>query len=223
MNHFGRSAVIFDLDGVLVDSEPLLNEAKEEVVRAAGGRWTANAPRAMMGMSSREWPTYIRDALGVRRSADEIMRDVIARIMLRYDVHVPMIPGAVDTVKCLDRFWPLALASSSNRELIDFVLEKIGLDRVFSAIVSSEEVAHGKPSPDVYCEANRRIGALPNHSVAVEDSSNGLRAAAAAGMLVVAVPNSHYAPDADALAMAKVTIGTIAELTPELIRGLLAN
>ena len=209
--------VIFDLDGVLLDSEQLWNEAKEALVHAAGGRWREEAPRAMMGMSSVEWAAYLRDELGVDCDLDAISRSVVARMEERYRAKLPLLPGAVEAVTALHARWPLGLASSSNREIIDLALELAGIADLFSATVSSEEVARGKPAPDVYLESAGRLGLRPGRCIAVEDSSNGLRAAAAAGMTVVAVPNAHYPPEHDALALAAVTLTTLHELTPALV------
>ena len=210
-------AVIFDLDGVLLDSEQLWNRAKEALVRSAGGRWRDDAPRAMMGMSSLEWSAYLRDELGVDRDVSEINRDVVRRMEDLYRERLPLLPGAVEAVRRVGDRWPLGLASSSNREIIDLALELSGLADAFAVTVSSEEVQRGKPAPDVYLDAARRLRAAPGRCVAVEDSGNGLRAAAAAGMPVVAVPNPHYPPSADALALAAARIPTLHELTPELV------
>jgi HAD superfamily hydrolase (TIGR01509 family) len=210
-------AVMFDLDGVLVDTEQQWNEAKRALVRAAGGRWREDAPRAMMGMSSREWSAYLREQLGVERDVDEINRDVVRRMEQLYRARLPLLPGAREAVRALADRWPLGLASSSNREIIDLVLDLAGLADAFVATVSSEEVECGKPAPDVYLEAARRVGVKPNRCVALEDSSNGLRAAVAAEMDVIAVPNPHYPPDEDALVLAAATVATIGEVTPELV------
>jgi HAD superfamily hydrolase (TIGR01509 family) len=210
-------AVMFDLDGVLVDSEQLWNEAKNGLVRAAGGRWREDAPRVMMGMSSPEWSAYLHDELGVGLDVDEINRDVVARMERLYRAKLPLLPGAGETVRMLAARWPLGLASSSNREIIDLVLEVTGLGDAFVATVSSEEVERGKPAPDVYLEAARRVGVPPGGCVAIEDSSNGLRAAAAAGMVVIAAPNPHYPPDQDALVLAAATVEAVAQVTPELV------
>jgi HAD superfamily hydrolase (TIGR01509 family) len=210
-------AVVFDLDGVLLDSEQLWNEAKHELVVDAGGRWRDDAPRAMMGMSSHEWASYMRDSLEVDLDVDEIDRQVVARMEAFYRDRLPLLPGAVEAVRALAGRWPLGLASSSNREIIDLALLLAGFADAFEVTVSSEEVAAGKPSPDVYLEACRRLEVTPSECVAVEDSSNGLRAAAAAGMTVIAVPNPHYPPDDDALALAAARIETLRELTPELV------
>jgi len=208
---------MFDLDGVLVDSEQLWNQAKEELVREAGGRWREDAPRAMMGMSSTEWSAYMRDQLGVERDTDEISRDVVGRIERLYRAELPLLPGAAETVHALSGRWPLGLASSSNREIIDLVLDLAGLADSFVATVSSEEVDRGKPAPDVYLETAWRVGVQADRCVAIEDSSNGLRAAVAAGMAVIAVPNPHYPPDEDALGLAAASVHTLRDLTPDLV------
>jgi HAD superfamily hydrolase (TIGR01509 family) len=148
---------------------------------------------------------------------DEINRSVVERMEAHYRERLPLLPGAAEAVRALAGHWPLGLASSSNREIIDLALSLAGVGDDFATTVSSEEVARGKPAPDVYLEACRRLGVSPGASVAVEDSSNGLRSAAAAGMAVIAVPNSHYPPDADALALAAATISSLWELTPELV------
>jgi HAD superfamily hydrolase (TIGR01509 family) len=213
-------AVIFDLDGVLLDSEPQWNAAREALVRDAGGRWREDAPTAMMGMSSPEWSAYLRDSLGVAMESDAINRDVVRRMREGFVRDLPLLPGARKAVRSLGARWPLGLASSSNREIIDLVLELAGLGDAFRVSVSSEEVPRGKPNPDVYLEAARRLQLHPARCVAVEDSSNGLRAAAAAGMTVIAVPNPHYPPDSDALELAAATVAVVGEITPALVDGI---
>jgi HAD superfamily hydrolase (TIGR01509 family) len=211
------AAVVLDLDGVIIDSEAIWNQARFDLVADRGGSWHDDAPRAMMGMSSREWSAYMHDELGVDLPPPEISQTVVARLQDLYREHVPLLPGAHEAVLRLAARWPLGLASSANREIIDLVLELTGLRERFRATVSSEEVAHGKPAPDVYLEAARRLGVDPADCVAIEDSANGLRSAAAAGMTVVAVPNREFPPPQDALALAARAIDSIAELTPELI------
>ena len=211
------AAVIFDLDGVLMDSEQLWNGAKEALVREAGGRWRDEAPTTMMGMSSPEWAAYLHDELGVPMDVDAINRDVVRRMEEGYRRELPLLPGATEAVRALAARWPLGLASSSNRELIDLVLELAGFADAFRATVSSEEVARGKPAPDVYLETARRLGVAPESCVAIEDSSNGLRSAAAAGMAVIAVPNPLYAPAADALALAAAAVPVVGNVTPALV------
>ena len=174
----------------------------------------------MLGMSSPEWSRYLRDELGVPMSVEEINAAVVATLERQYREALPLIPGAVDAVRRIADGWRLGLASSSNREIIDLVLEHAGLTDAFAVTVSSEEVARGKPAPDVYLEAARRLGADPARCVAIEDSSNGLRSAAAAGTAVVAIPNRDFPPDPDALALADAVLGSIEELTPDVVRPL---
>jgi HAD superfamily hydrolase (TIGR01509 family) len=210
-------AVIFDLDGVLVDSEQRWNGAKEALVREIGGRWLEEAPRRMMGMSSLEWSVYLRDDLAVPLHADEINREVVRRMQDGYRTKLPLLPGASEAVRALAGRWPLGLASSANREVIDLVLELAGFGDAFRVTVSSEEVERGKPAPDVYLAAARGLGVDPASCVAIEDSTSGLRAAAAAGMTVIAVPNPHYPPAPEALALAGASVATVGEVTPELV------
>ncbi|HUZ28758.1 MAG TPA: HAD family phosphatase [Solirubrobacteraceae bacterium] len=211
------AAVIFDLDGVLIDSEPAWNQARHDVVVEHGGQWRPEAQRTMMGMSSTEWSAYMHQELGAAPTPQELSDIVVARLAKRYDEHLPLIPGARQAVMRLAREWPLALASSANRPIIELVLDRAGLRDAFVAWVSSEEVARGKPAPDVYLDAARRIEVSPERCAAVEDSSNGLRSAAAAGTTVVAIPNREFPPDEDALALAAVVLESIDQLTPERI------
>jgi HAD superfamily hydrolase (TIGR01509 family) len=210
-------AVVFDLDGVLLDSEQLWDKAREQLARERGGRWHDQAQRDMMGMSSLEWSRYMHETIGLPEPPEEISREVVERLTALYRERLPAIPGAKEAVERLAADYKLGLASSSNRELIDLALELLGVAHLFAATVSSEEVARGKPAPDVYLEAARRLGIEPARAAAVEDSQNGILAAKAAGMRVIAIPNRHFPPDEQALARADVTLGSLAELTAEAV------
>ena len=212
-------AVVFDLDGLLLDSEQLWDEVREELARERGGRWHERAQRDMMGMSSPEWSRYMHDVVGVPDPPDAINREVVRRMLERYTERLPLIDGAVQAVRRLAERRSVGLASSSNREIIERVLEVAGIAPLFRATVSSEEVARGKPAPDVYLEAARRLEVDPARCAAVEDSSNGIRSALAAGMRVVAIPNPRYPPDPDAVEGADIVLGSIAELTPSVVDG----
>jgi HAD superfamily hydrolase (TIGR01509 family) len=155
------------------------------------------------------------EALGVPGTPDEINAAIVERMLERYGEAPPIIDGAVDAVRRIASHVPVAIASSSNPELIDVVLRSSGLAGDFAAAVSSQEVPRGKPSPEVYLEAARRLGVDPARCGAVEDSHNGIRSAKAAGMRVVAVPNPHYPPDDEALALADVVVPSIGELQLE--------
>jgi HAD superfamily hydrolase (TIGR01509 family) len=211
-------AVVFDLDGVIIDSEELWNEVRESFARERGGRWSAQAQADMMGMSSTEWSLYLHEVVGLPEPPEEINREVVRRMVDRYSESLPLIEGAVDAVKRLAEHWPLGVASSSNRELIDHVLEVAGLATYFKVTVSSEEVERGKPAPDVYLEVARRLGVEPSCSVAIEDSSSGIRSAHAAGMHVIAIPNRAFPPPADVLGLADVLLESIGELRPATIK-----
>ena len=212
-------AVVFDLDGVIVDSEHVWDAAREAVAREQGGKWRENAQTDMMGMSSVEWSRYMHEVIGLKDPPEEISAEVVRRLEATYREELPLIDGAEEAVARLAERWPLGVASSSNRPIIDLVLELSGLDGFFGATVSSEEVEHGKPSPDVYLEAVRRLGVCPEQAAAVEDSHNGILAAKAAGMRVVAIPNRRYPPREDALTGADVVLEDISELTSDAVEG----
>ena len=208
-------AVIFDMDGVLLDSEQIWDKAREEYVRENGGTWHDNAQRDMMGMSSTEWSRYMHERLGVPFSAEKINADVVDLIAEIYARDgFPLIDGAVDAVARLAAEWPLGLASSSNRPIIDLVMSSTPLGEYFRATVSSEEVPRGKPNPDVYLRCAVELCALPARCAGVEDSNNGILALKSAQMRAIAVPNPHYPPSPDALQRADVVLKTIRELTP---------
>jgi HAD superfamily hydrolase (TIGR01509 family) len=214
------AAVVFDLDGVIVDSEQVWDEVRERYTRESGGTYTDTATRDMMGMSAPEWSRYMAESLHVPGTPEEINAAVVERMLARYGEAPPFIPGAVDAVRGIAARWPAAIASSSNPELIEVVLRVSGLAEVIRVAVSSQEVPRGKPAPDVYLEAARRLGVEARACAAVEDSHNGIRSAHAAGMKVVAVPNPHFPPDAEALALADAVVPSTRELTPELLDSL---
>ncbi len=210
-------AVLFDLDGVLLDSEEAWDAARQAVVAETGGRWRPEATTAMMGMSAAEWSRYLRDQLAVPLEPEEINRRVIAHLLAGYARDLPLLPGAVNAVRRLGARWPLGLASSANRPVIDAVLKASGLGACFATTVSGDEVDRGKPAPDIYLAAATNLGIAPARAAAVEDSTNGLRAAAAAGMVVVAIPNRAFPPSADAVSLAAAVLDSLDELTPELL------
>ena len=212
-------AVVFDLDGVIVDSEQVWDDVRERYTREVGGTYTETAARDMMGMSSSEWSRYMAEQLGVPGTPEEINAEVVRRMLSRYGEAPPFISGAVAAIRRVAAQWPLAIASSSNPELIDVVVAAAGLDDVFRVRVSSQEVARGKPAPDVYLEAARRLAVAAASCGAVEDSHNGILSAKAAGMFVVAVPNLHYPPDPGTTAQADVVLGSITELEPDVFTG----
>ena len=211
------AAVVFDLDGVLIDSEPVWEAVRREFVLARGGRWPPDAQTRMMGMSTREWSSYVSRELGVGLSPEEVAAAVINGIRERYARQLPLIDGAEDAVQRLAAVWPLGLASSSPRKLIDVVLDRAGLRPFFKVLLSTEEVPRGKPAPDVYLESASRLAVEPARCVAVEDSTNGIHAAVAAGMRVIAIPRPQYPPDSGALAAASRVLPSLNEITPQMV------
>jgi HAD superfamily hydrolase (TIGR01509 family) len=214
------SAIVLDLDGVIVDTEEVWDRERRAYVEAHGGTWTGDATRTMQGMSSAEWSAYLRDELGADGEPAEISRAVAALVVAEVQRELPLLPGAIRAVNALAHAYTLGLASSANREVIDAVLDGAGITDRFAATTSSEEVAHGKPAPDVYLETARRIGVDPTACAVVEDSSNGLRAAHAAGMIVIATPNHAFPPAPDALDLAAAVVDGIKDVTPELVASL---
>ncbi len=206
-------AVVFDLDGVLVDSEPVWEQVRRGLVAERGGHWAPDAQRRIMGMSTPEWARYLSGDLGVGLPPDEVAALVIDRMVARYQEQVPFMDGAVDAVHRFAARWPLGLASSSPPRLIETVLQSSGLRSCFPVVMSTEQVAHGKPAPDIYLAVTAELGCPPPDCAAVEDSSNGLRSAAAAGLRVIAIPQPRYPPDPDALAQASLVLPNLAELS----------
>jgi len=213
-------AVVFDLDGVLIDSEPVWEKVRRAVVAEEGGRWMQDTQRRLMGMGTAEWARYLSNDLGVRLTPEEVVRTVVGRMEAAYERKLPMLPGAAEAVRRIGGRWRLGLASSSPPEIIHLVLARAGLTDAFAATVSSDEAARGKPAPDVYLAAARRLGVEPENAAAVEDSSNGLRSAAAAGFRVVAIPRPSYPPDPDALGHASLVLDGLGRLTPEALESL---
>ena len=212
-------AIVFDMDGVLIDSERTWEAARKALVVQSGRPYPPDATRAIMGMSAPEWARYLRHDLGVDLPEAQIQGAVVARVAHDLREHLDLMPGAVACVRTLAARWPLAIASSANHALIELVLELSGLRDAFRAVVGAEEVARGKPAPDVYLRACELLGADPHRSVSVEDSSNGIRSGHAAGMRVVAIPNRDFPPAPDALALADTILSDLSELTPERLSG----
>jgi HAD superfamily hydrolase (TIGR01509 family) len=206
-------AVVFDLDGVLIDSEPVWEQVRRGLVAERGGHWAPDAQRRLMGMSTPEWARYLSEDLGVGLPPDQVAIQVIDRMTARYTEHVPLMDGAVDAVHRVAARWPLAVASSAPAVLIQTVLQAAGLRSCFSVVMSTEQVPYGKPAPDIYLAVTAALGCPPPDCAAVEDSSNGLRSAAAAGLRVIAIPQPQYPPDPDALAGASLVLPSLAGLT----------
>ena len=205
-------AVAFDLDGTLIESERRWEAARREVTESSGGTWHEDAQPSMMGLSTPEWIAYMQRELGVPLEADEIRHRVLDRLEASYRDQLPLVAGADAAVRRLADRWPLAVASSSPRELIELVIEQADLADAFDAIVSSAEVAHGKPAPDVYQRACELLGSAPAQTAAIEDSGPGVRSAAAAGMPVVLIPGTEFPPDPSVLEEADLVLDSIETL-----------
>jgi HAD superfamily hydrolase (TIGR01509 family) len=213
-------AVVFDLDGVLINSEPIWDEVRRELAQRAGRPWPGDATRAMQGMSTPEWSSYLAEVVHLPAAPEELAELVIDAVEQRYAKQLPLIPGAREAVIRLAPRLRLGLASSSPRRLIDTVLDAAALTEYFEVTVSTEEVEAGKPSPAVYREAVRRLDVPASRTAAVEDSSNGLRSAHAAGLVVVALPHEAFPPAPDALSLAAAQVRDLADLTPALFAAL---
>jgi len=216
-------AVVFDLDGVIVDSEPVWEQVRRQVVADHGGRWLPEAQQRLLGMSTGEWARYLSQDLGVGLPPETVAATVIESMQARYRDGVPLMPGAAEAVRRLATRWPLGLASSSPPTLIGTVLDAAGLRECFTVTMSTEQVQRGKPAPDIYLAVTDRLGRPPARCAAVEDSTNGLLSAAAAGLQVIAVPHPRYPPDPAALHAASLVLTSLTELTPETIAGLSAK
>ena len=214
---------MFDLDGMLIDSEPVWEQVRRRVVADYGGHWDADTQGRLMGMSTGEWSAYLSSGLGVRLSPAEVADVVIDAMASAYQEHLPLLPGAVEAVRRMGSRWPLGLASSSPPSLIGTVLDAAALRPMFRVVMSTEQVARGKPAPDIYLEVAARLKVPPTACVAVEDSSNGLRAAAAAGFVVIAVPRPAYPPAPDALKAARLVLPSLADLTVDAVAALDAD
>ena len=210
-------AVVFDLDGVLVDSEPVWEQVRRQVVAAHGGRWAADTQQRLMGMSTPEWARYLSEELGVGLPPETVAALVIDQMRARYETQVPVMPGAAGAVRRLAARWPLGLASSSPPVLIGAALDGMGLRGCFAVTMSTQQVARGKPAPDIYLAVTSQLGYPPERCAAVEDSANGIQSAAAAGLTVIAVPHPRYPPGPAALGSASLVLTSLAPLTPDAV------
>ena len=214
-------AVIFDLDGTLIDTEPVWESVRRELAAQDGIEWPESASRAMMGMSTREWSAYMADVVGIGPTAELAARRTIDGVVERYDRDLPVLPGAREVVRRLAAHWPLAVASSSPRDLIEHALQALGVRDLIAVVRSTEEgTARGKPAPDAFLWVADQLDAEPARTVVIEDSAGGIQAGLNAGMAVVAVPRPFLTPSDDLLAKASVVLAHLDELTVELVDNL---
>lgn len=215
--------VVFDLDGTLIESEGIWADVRRQFVLDHGGTWHQGAQATMIGMRTTQWAQYIHDDLGVALAPAEIARRVVDGVRDRLVQSVPILPGAQEALERLAAVYPLGLATSAALPVARAVLEKIGWQRFFKAVVSADEVRRGKPAPDVYLRALELLGAAPRESAAIEDSTNGIRSAAAAGLAVLAIPNREYPPDSEALALATAVLPNLTAVEPSAITTAIAR
>ena len=210
------AAVIFDLDGTLVDAEVWWNEVREAWAADHDRDWTAADQAAVMGANSAGWGRIMRDRLDLDLPVPEIVDAIVGRVVERYAVRgAPVIDGAGELVRRLAaEGMPLAVASSAHRAVIDAALGALGIDQLFQVVLTSDQVAHGKPAPDVYLLAARELGVDPVDCLVVEDSLNGVLAGRAAGMTVVLVPNEAVPPAPGAREAASLVLERLTDLDP---------
>ena len=218
------TAVVFDMDGTLIETEPTWDLVRRGLAESEDLVWPEEATRAMMGMSTQEWSAYLADVVGLAGSAQDAAKRTIDGMVAAYARGLEVLPGAVDAVRRMHARWPIGLASSSPRLLIDAAVATMGIAELLVTTVSTEELnGVGKPAPDVYLEVCRRIGVTPRTTVAVEDAHNGILSARAAGLKVVAIPPDFNPPPASTLALADVVLDSLDDLTPDLIDELVAT
>ena len=211
-------AVIYDMDGVLVDSEVYWDKSRVEFARDRGLVWTDEFQRLAMGRSTVGWATVMQEKLALDEPIDEIIAEMKARVIAHYEELMPARPGALESVAHLKRHFRVGLASGSPTDIIKAVLRITGLDQIFEVMIYGDEVPRGKPAPDIYLEALKQLGVAPAVSLGIEDSANGLRALKAAGMFAVAAPSPDYPLPADVLALADAHITTLEDFTVDLVR-----
>ncbi len=213
-------AVVFDMEGVLMDSEGYWKIARENFSLDIGKTWTMDDQRATMGRNTTEWAQVMKDRLGVDWELDDVISDVIRRVLAQYEDHLPIRAGAVEAVRRMSSRYKVALASGSPTSVIDYAMKHTGLDEYLETRVYGDDILNGKPAPDIYLEALRLLDVIPERAAGIEDSANGVRALHNAGMLVIAAPSEGFDLAPEVIALANHTISHMDEITPELVEGL---
>jgi HAD superfamily hydrolase (TIGR01509 family) len=213
-------AVIFDMDGVLVDSEVYWKLSREEFARDLGKVWTDADQRLAMGRNTVEWAEVMQERLEIDMPIDDIIADMLQRVIDHYERSLPTRPGAVDAVHLAAGHYRVGLASGSPTEIIRRVMELTGLDSVFEVMVYGDDIPNGKPAPDIYLETLRLMGVPAQKAAGIEDSANGVRALKAAGMYAIAAPSPDFPLPDEIVNMADQHITTMEDFTLELVRGL---
>ena len=213
-------AIIFDMDGLLVDSEPMWDRARAEMAAQAGYDWTSDDHKAVMGISTEDWTIYMIERLELSMTPEAVAEFIILWMVERYKQQIPFFPGAVEAVQLAAQHFPIGLASGSPPQLIDIVVQDARLQGLFQVVLSADTVGAGKPSPDVYLEAARQMGFQPGHCVCIEDSGNGILAGKRAGMKVIAIPDPRFPPHLDKLIQADVVVDSLNAFSMEIIQHL---
>jgi HAD superfamily hydrolase (TIGR01509 family) len=211
-------AVIFDMDGVLVNSEEYWWQSRVEFAEKLGKHWSFDDQRAAMGRNTIEWAQVMQERLQIDMPVDEIIEKVRGGVLTRLEKHLPILPGALEAVHAAALEYRVALASGSPKLVIDTVMSLTGLNQVFEHLVYGDDMPQGKPAPDIYLETARRLGLDPASCVGIEDSSNGLRALKAAGMHVIAVPSPGFPLTDDVLSLADRVLPSLEQFSVELVR-----
>lgn len=211
-------AIIYDMDGVLVDSEVYWDKSRIEFARDRGKVWTDEFQRLAMGRSTVGWATVMQDKLALDETIDEIIAEMKARVIAHYEERMPTRPGALESVARMNEHFRVGLASGSPTDIIKAVLSITGLDQIFEVTIYGDEVPRGKPAPDIYLEALQALKVAPGNSLGIEDSANGLRSLKAAGMAAVAAPSPEYPLPDDILALADAHITSMEDFTVALVR-----
>jgi len=215
------ASVVFDMDGILIETEPIWDKVRRRMAAEDGLSWPDSSTPIMMGLSTREWAEHMTDVIGIPGTWEEVAQRTIDGVAGEYaSGGLPVLPGAVEAIRRMAGLVPTAIASSSPRRLIDLVVARLDLGDALTVTVSTEEVPRGKPFPDGYLRACELLGSDPARSVAVEDSTNGVRSAFAAGMKVVCVPPGFHPPAEDTLALCAAVVDSLDDLTEELLRSL---
>jgi len=210
-------AIIFDLDGLLIDSEGSWNAIRNQIFSEYGKPWTNADQKAVMGVNTQEWANYMLRRLGSDLDSQQLAQMVVDRLSALYQKEIPFLPGAKEAIRIAGKQYPLGLASGSHHSLLNIVTSHPDLTGKFQAVVSADDVQSGKPSPDIYIETARKMGVSPENCLCLEDSGNGIRAGKAAGMKVIAIPDVRYAPPKGVLQMADLVLKSLGEFTPVLL------
>ncbi|MBI1276636.1 MAG: HAD-IA family hydrolase [Anaerolineaceae bacterium] len=210
-------AVVFDMDGVLMDSELYWKFAREDFAASLHKPWSMDDQRACMGRNTVEWAQVMKDRLALNWSLDDIINDTISRVLAQYDAQLPLRAGAIGAVERMATRYKVALASGSPTAVIDHAMDKSGLGNLLQVRVYGDAVPNGKPAPDIYLETLRLLGVQPQNSAGIEDSSNGIRALHNAGMKIIAAPSEGFDLPSDVLALANHVVVHMDEITMEVV------